>query len=198
MATKGDRNIPPGIDRPARRTIVNQATGETVTFEKYGCETHGEFTQAQLTCKPGGGPPLHYHNSYAERFRAVEGELGVALGDDPPTHLQPGEEADIPVGVKHRFFNDGDKDVTFAGYVLPAHPGFEKSLYVLFGLANDGFIDAQTGMPKSLVHASVIAELGDMSFPGLMGSVMKRVSKILAQWARWRGIEEELLKKYWD
>ncbi|OAL39233.1 hypothetical protein AYO20_01551 [Fonsecaea nubica] len=193
-----NRNIPPGIRDEKRHTIVNKNSGETITWTTYGCETGGKEANAILVCKPGGGPPLHYHTTYAERFEAVEGDLGVILGHREPFHLKPGESAEIPIGTHHRFFNDGDKDVTFKGFVVPAHAGFERSLYVLFGLNNDGLADPKTGMPYSILHAALVGEMSESRFPGFMGGIMNYVGKILATYARWTGVEEELLRKYWD
>lgn len=197
-----DRNIPPGVKDEKRRVITNKNSGETITWTKYGYESDGTEASALLVCKPGGGPPTHYHTTYAERFEAVEGELGVMIGKDlnslKPIHLKPGEKADVPIGTVHRFFNDGDKDITFKGYVLPAHPGFERSLYILFGLNNDGLGDPKTGMPLSLLHTALIGDMSDMRFPGFQGGMMNYVGKLLAMYARWTGVEEQLLKKYWD
>ncbi|OAP55379.1 hypothetical protein AYL99_10352 [Fonsecaea erecta] len=197
-STKADRNTPPGIRDEKRRTIINKNTGETITWTTYGYESGGKEASAVLVCKPGGGPPVHYHTSYAERFQAVEGELGVILGNREPIHLKPGESADIPIGTSHRFFNDGDKDVTFKGFVLPGHAGFERSLYILFGLNNDGLADPETGMPHSIVHTALIGEMSDMRFPGFQGGLMNYVGKVLALYARWTGVENELLRRYWD
>ncbi|EXJ54651.1 hypothetical protein A1O7_09992 [Cladophialophora yegresii CBS 114405] len=198
-----DRTIPPGIKDHKRRSITNKNTGETVTWSTYGYETDGKEAAAVLVCKPGGGPPLHYHTTYAERFEALDGAgIGVLLGKDlhslDTLRLKPGEAADIPVGTIHRFFNDGDTDVTFKGFVRPAHAGFERSLYILFGLNNDGLADPETGMPRSLLHTALIGEMSDMKFPGFRGGLMNHVGGLLAAYARWTGVEEELLKKYWD
>src|SRR4051794_371481 len=93
-----DRNVPPGIKDEKRRTITNKNSGETITWNTYGYESEGREAAALLVCKPGGGPPIHYHTTYAERFEAVEGEMGVLLGKDlgnlETVHLKPGEGAD--------------------------------------------------------------------------------------------------------
>jgi mannose-6-phosphate isomerase-like protein (cupin superfamily) len=201
-SAKRDRTLPPGIKDESRRTIVNKNSGEIIIWKQYGVETGGKEAAAELTCSPGGGPPIHYHTTYAERFEAVEGEMGVLVGKDhrnlEKVHLKPGEGLDVPIGTVHRFFNDGDKDVKFRGYVRPAHAGFEKSLYILFGLNNDGLADPKTGMPTSLLHTALIGDMSDMRFPGFQGGLMNYVGSLLAMYARWTGVEEELLKKYWD
>lgn len=198
-APKRDRNIPPGVLDEKRRTIRNKNTGETITWKTYGYETKGEKAVAELVCNPGGGPPLHYHTTYAERFEAVDGELGVTIGAKRETlRLKPGERADVPIGTVHRFFNDGDKDITFKGFVLPAHAGFERSLYILFGLNNDGLADPKTNLPHNILHTALIGDMSDMKFAGFQGRLMNYMGKVLAAYARWTGVEEELLQKYWD
>lgn len=192
-----DRKIPPGIANEARRTIFNKLTGETITFNKFGYETNGERSEAILVVGPGGGPPLHYHTSYAEKFEALKQTLGVAL-NGTNIYIQPGEAADVPIGAPHRFFNDTEEDITFKGTVLPSHAGFERSLYILFGLCNDDLSDPKTALPKSIFHTAIVADMGDMRFPGIAGGVTNYLLKGVAAVARWRGIEEELLKKYWD
>jgi hypothetical protein len=96
----------------------------------------------------------------------TSGTLGMVLNNDT-LHIQPGETAVVPVNTKHQFFNDTQSDVEFLGRVVPAHEGFEKSIYILYGLANDGECD-ETGVPKSLVHLALTAKLGDMKWPSVM------------------------------
>lgn len=192
-----DRTIPPGIKDPARRTITNKLSGEIITFHKYGYETGGKSSEATLICKPGGGPPLHYHTTYAEKFIAVKQPVQVNLGGKNIV-IQPGEAADVPIGTPHRFYNDTEVDVEFEGHVLPSHGGFEKSLAILFGLCNDDLADPMTKMPKSILHTAIIADMSDMRFPGFGGAIANYLMIGLATFARWRGVEEELLQKYWD
>ena len=240
------RNITPGIKDESRRTISNDNTGEVVTWRTYGYETEGKEANLLIVCKPGDGPPLHYHTSCmfllltnshrspsvfvrcrrlqnpqdiglelgsksdanlpgqvdAEKFEAVEGELGVLIGKDENSLkticLMPGETAAVPIGTHHQFFNDGDEDITFKGFVIPAHAGFERSLYILYGLNNDGLADPKTCMPYSILHTALIREMSDMRFPGFKGGLMNYVGTLLATYARFKGMEDELLKRYWD
>ncbi|KAI9881685.1 MAG: hypothetical protein M1823_006604, partial [Watsoniomyces obsoletus] len=90
MSGKRDRNIPPGVLNAERRIIKNKTTGETVTFHKYGYETNGEFAEATIDCRPGGGPPLHYNTTYNESFEGLEGEATVYVGGlDKPQKVNP-------------------------------------------------------------------------------------------------------------
>jgi hypothetical protein len=76
----------------------------------------------------------------------------------------------------------------------PAHAGFEKSLYVIYGLRNDDLADEKR-LPRSMLHMTLRAELGDMSFLGMTGWVASLFTKVAARYARWIGDEERLLRK---
>ena len=149
---------PPGVREPSRRRIVNTVTGEDVTFEKYGYETEGRFTQAVVTCQPGGGPPLHYHRIQTERFTAIEGDATIRLGNEPERAVLIGETIEVLPGTLHRF-SAGEKPSKFRVEFIPASEDFEKSLCVLFGLARDGLVDTE-GLPKSMVNMALVGSMG--------------------------------------
>lgn len=66
----------------------------------------------------------------------------------------------------------------------------------MYGLANDGYCD-EKGVQSNFVHLALIAELGDLKWPGVMSWVGNRVMRAVAAYGRWSGEEERLLKKYW-
>ncbi|KAK4692113.1 hypothetical protein P7C71_g5026, partial [Lecanoromycetidae sp. Uapishka_2] len=187
------KSLPPGVRDSALRTQTNPIIKDEVFIEKYSAETGGEFTRLQIKVAPGGGTPLHYHNSYAEHFSPKVGDLSIVLGEDTKV-FKPGETAEVPVGTKHRFFNaNSDKDVEYMVELRPAHEGFEKALHIMYGLARDGEVGPDA-LPKSFVVQCLMAEMGDMSPPGW---TVKPLLKAVAAYARWMGEEERLLKKYW-
>jgi mannose-6-phosphate isomerase-like protein (cupin superfamily) len=106
------------------------------------------------------------------------------------------------VGTKHRFFNPApasdpsSKNIEFLAKVVPAHENFEKSIYICYGLANDGLCD-EKGLPKSIVDLCLMGALGDMKWPGITASLGNTIVKAVAAYGRWSGEEERLLKKYW-
>lgn len=73
--------------------------------------------------------------------------------------LKEGEEALVPVNTNHLFRNDSEEeDVEFEGTARweaesGGDPGvlfgFQQSLYILYGLANDGLCDGE-GVSKDL------------------------------------------------
>lgn len=194
--TAMEKTLPPGVRDFALRTQSNPILKDEVFFEKYGAENGGEYTRIRVKVAPGGGTPLHYHNTYAEYFLAQDGDLSLILGEETKV-LKSGEKAKVPIGTKHRFFNaNTDRDVKFVTELRPAHEGFERTLHIIYGLARDGEVGPD-GMPKSLVVAALLGEMSDMSIPGWTMTIGRPVMKALAAYGRWTGEEDRLLKKYW-
>jgi quercetin dioxygenase-like cupin family protein len=192
---KGD--IPPGVLNEKRRTIYNKMNNESITFTKYSYETNGDFTEMLIGVAPGGGPPPHYHNTYGEKFEAIDGELVVVIGESREhKKIGPGESAWVPMGTQHRFTNEGEGWVQAKASMIPASPGFERALYIVFGLAEDDLV-VQGGLPKSLVQTAIISSMSDMRFPGISGWFLNSVVDVLAWYGKWSGEEERLLQKYW-
>ena len=191
-----DKSAPPGLRDDSRRILTNPVLKDEVTFEKYGAETEGKYTRIKVKVAPGGGTPLHFHNTYSERFISKDGTLTVVLGEEIHK-LKDGAEATVPIGIVHQFRNDNrDDHVTFNVELRPAHPGFERSLYLLYGMARDGLC-RDNGIPKSVLLTCLIADMSDMSSPGILMVLGRSFVKTLAAYARWSGEEEKLLEKYW-
>ena len=194
MSNKNARGLPPGMRDEARRVVTNKVMQDRGVFEKYGAETNGEYTRCRVTVKPGGGVPLHYHAAFTESFESVKGTLGIVLGKET-LPLKPGESRTVPRNTVHRFFNDGHEDVDFVVEMRPAHLGFEQTIYIFYGLANDGLTDDE-GLP-GMVKLSLLSAMGEMNFPGLTGVALNLFTTVLCAYARWNGVEEELLQRYW-
>ncbi|KAK9341900.1 cupin 2 conserved barrel domain protein [Lipomyces starkeyi] len=196
MPPKG--RLPPGLVYEARRTIVNPEIKDSIFFTKYGAETNGEYTELIVTLSPNGGNPPHYHTSYTETFTVLDGDLGVVLKGGSKLILKPGESRTIAINEEHSFFNpSSEATIKFVTTIRPAHIGFEQSLYILYGMAADGLCDDK-GVPKSFLHTCIIVCMSDMWLAGTAFSIMAPVIKAVGAYAKWRGIEDSLLKKYWD
>jgi len=143
----------------------------------------------------GGGVPLHYHNTYTETFTAKEGDLGVVIGNKTMI-LKPGESAIVPKRTKHRFFNPSPgQEITCQVVLQPANEGFEQSLHIVYGMARDG-TTKPGGPPGNFLQMCLIAEMGDMSFPGIL-RILGPFIRVFAAYASWSGEKDRLLKKYW-
>lgn len=177
-----------------KRTIVNPIIKDTVTFLQTAEETNGKMSEAEITLMPGGGNPLHYHKTYSETFKAIEGDLGIKLGKHNSKILKPGETYTVPPMALHSFFNPTDQEIKFNVRLNPGHTGFENSLRIVYGLASDGLTDKNT-VPKSLTHTAIIVCMSDMNLPGLF-TFLFPLLKFMAKRAKASGEEQRLIDKY--
>jgi quercetin dioxygenase-like cupin family protein len=171
----------------------NPVVGDTVTFLQTCAESGGACTLAEVEVAPGGGPPLHAHRAYSETFIQVEGELEVQVGKERRM-LKPGDSWTVPVKTLHRFRNPSDKPVRFQVKLVPGNEGFENSVKLVSGLAQDGLTDRKS-MPTNLSHAAVLLGFFDPEPTGML-RLMMPLLRWKARQARKRGIEQELLNRY--
>lgn len=163
-----------GDERTARgawRTITNQTTGESLTFEVTGAETGGAFARVRgFLPTHASGPPPHRHRIYSESFTVLSGRLTLAIGNRTVL-LGPGESETVPPGVAHTFRNDGDDAVETIGEVRPADH-FEEHLRALFGLSRDGRMDP--------INFALAARLGESAPAGPPVPIARALVGILA------------------
>lgn len=180
--------------RIAKKVFVNPIYRDRATVLSTSEDTGGKYLLGQLEVAPGGGNQLHTHSRFEETFIAVEGKLGVRYGDKK-LYLKPGESITIPIGKPHHFFNDGKRTITCQVKLTPAHDGFIKGIAIAYGLAADGLANKK-GIPKSLLHLALIIQLTDTIATGPMRWAMP-LFKVLAKRAKRKGIEQQLLDKYY-
>ena len=130
--------------------IVNPVIGEEVTFLTSSKQSSGEKTLMEIYLSPTGGNPLHYHKTFTEIFTAIDGELGVKLGKSLRKILNPGESYTVGPNLIHGFFNPTDREIKFKSDINTGHQGFENSLRILYGLAEDGQTNDK-GIPKTAI-----------------------------------------------
>lgn len=177
-----------------KRVIVNPIFRDTVTFIKTAAETNSQFTEAELTLMPGGSNPLHYHLSYSETFTAIEGELGLGLAKNNKKILKPGETYTVEPKSHHHFFNPVNREIKFRVVLKPGHEGFENSLRIIYGLAEDGLTDKK-GIPKKLQHIAIISCMADMNLPGFFTLISPLLKRIAGK-AKDSGVEQQLIDRY--
>ena len=66
----------------------------------------------RIRVKPGQRLSYQYHTKRREEWVVVEGNLTIIIDDDK-VFRYPGESIHIPMGAKHRAWNETDKDVIF-------------------------------------------------------------------------------------
>ena len=181
----------PATETPVRHYHPLQK--DYATFLKTSAETGGEYTLLEIEVAPGGGNSPHYHLSYAEHFKVLEGTLMVGVGDRTYS-LRPGDGAVAPINTLHYFRNITKTPVTFQVELRPGSVGFENAIKAGYGLARDGkvFLD---GTPRNPYHLAVLLEWSEIALPGLLGRMMP-LFRWLTKRAKKKGIDRELFDRY--
>lgn len=175
------------------RKIYNPIQKDTVTFLKTSADTHGEYTLVEVELADGGGVGLHYHKTYSEKFECIDGEVQVMLNKTLHT-LQAGQSATAEPEVNHLFRNRSGKTCSFRVELRPASRGFEQSLQIAYGLANDGLCKPN-GFPKDKLALAWLFDISESNLPGWM-SMFEFILRKQAKKARQKGIDKKLLEKY--
>jgi len=176
-----------------KRTIYNPIQKDQVTFIKTHSDTNGEYTLVEVELADGGGVGLHYHKTYFESFTCLEGEVQIQLGKTIHT-LKPGGSATADPHVNHLFRNRSGKPCKFQVELRPASRGFEESLQIGYGLANDG-LTRSNGFPKDKLALAWLFDISESNLPGWM-SLFEFILRRQAKKARAKGIDKQLTEKY--
>jgi quercetin dioxygenase-like cupin family protein len=144
-----------------------------------------------LTARPGAAIiGEHVHPNLRERLTVVSGTLEVEIAGTLH-RLGPGQSAVIEAGVAHDWWNpSGDEDAHIL-VELESSPGaaagklarFERMIANLFGLANDGKVDAK-GRPSPLQAAVMAQEFADVV---VFTQPSRAIVNVLAPLARFLG-----------
>ena len=180
-----------GDDRPRR--IYNPVQRDAATFLQTSEETGGARTLAELEIAPRGKVTPHFHLTYSERFKVLEGQLSVEI-DGVDHQLGPGDEAVAAARSVHAWSNPGEDRSVVHVELRPGSPGFENGLRIAYGLAADGLV-RKNGVPRNPLHAALVLQIGDVRLPGGYAALAPALG-LLARVARWRGVERELERRY--
>ena len=175
------------------RKIYNPIQKDTVIFLKTSADTHGEYTLVEVELADGGGVGLHYHKTYSEAFECMDGEVQVRLGKTIHV-LNAGQSATAQPNIHHWFRNRSGRPCKFRVELRPASRGFEQSLQIGYGLANDGLCKTN-GFPKDKLALAWLFSISESNLPGWM-SVFEFILRKQATKAIQKGIHKQLLEKY--
>ena len=135
----------------AGERIYNPVQGDWIEFRQTAQDTGGELMSGELVVSPRGGNPLHVHPLQEEHFEVLSGTLGVQIGDEQRS-LGEEEEATVPPGTPHRWFNESDDEEAHVLVELRPALNTETFFETLYGLARDGRTD-ENGAPNILQQA---------------------------------------------
>jgi quercetin dioxygenase-like cupin family protein len=135
----------------AGEELYNPVLHDRIVYRKTARDTNGELMRVDLFVAPRGGNPLHVHPLQEEYFKAVSGTLGVQVGDEH-RWLKEGEEAVVPPGVPHRWWNDSNDEEAHVLAELRPALNSETFFETGYGLARDGKTD-ENSVPNLLQQA---------------------------------------------
>lgn len=138
----------------AGKTIESPDT--RLVFEKTARDTGGKLLRFRQFVRADHAPiPAHVHGRQEERFVVLSGRMGVRSGGRELV-LEAGEEAVVPPGVPHTFWNASpDGEVLHQLVELRPALDSERFFETVFGLQRDGkLVEGRT--PNPLVMASVV------------------------------------------
>jgi quercetin dioxygenase-like cupin family protein len=153
---------PQDIPRSHRADVIeNRVTGERAVVLR-GTEEVGDSGKlaVQLSVRAGGAVMgEHVHSQITERFRVIDGKLGVRV-DGEESVLETGGDVTVRPGVVHDWWNAGEGE---ARVLVEIQPGrrFELMIVNAFGLANAGKTNSK-GMPNLLQLAVFGREFRDV------------------------------------
>ena len=175
------------------RKIYNPIQKDYVTFIKTHSDTNGEYTLVEVELSDRGGVGLHYHKTYSEKFECTDGEVQIQLGKTIHT-LKAGQAATAEPNINHLFRNRSGKTCKFKVELRPASRGFEQSLQIGYGLAQDGECKVN-GFPKNKYALAWLFDISESNLPGWM-SIFEFILRRQAKKARLMGLDKQLTEKY--
>jgi quercetin dioxygenase-like cupin family protein len=140
-------------------TIENPLSGERITWVETAASSNGEVLAFDLDLRPGAAVSAeHRHLRQEERFTVTSGTIGLSVARTERS-LAAGEDAVVPPGVAHHWWNGGDVSAVVR---VELRPALESEVFfeTLFGLARDGKTNSK-GVPDLLQIAVAYADLGD-------------------------------------
>jgi quercetin dioxygenase-like cupin family protein len=135
----------------AGEELYNPILKDRIVYRKTARDTDGELLRLELFVSPSGGNPLHVHPLQEEYFKAISGTLGVQVGDEH-RWLGEGEEAVVPPGIPHRWWNDSDHEEAHVLAELRPALNTETFFETGYGLAADGKTN-ENNVPNILQQA---------------------------------------------
>lgn len=147
----------------------------------------------KMSILPGEKTPWHYHTLFSETFEILNGTLEVGKGK-VVQHLKKGEIATININEKHYYHNVSKEVCVIKATLKPGNNNFEKSLFILKGLASDGLASA-AGTPRKFLDLALFVHLSNSKMVGFQ-KIAEPLFNYAARIAIKKGYLDELIKRY--
>ncbi len=101
------------------KSLKINKNGEVLIITKSGEDTNGEITEFEGMDEPGIGPPMHVHFLQEEKIKLLKGKMR-AKTPKKEFDLEIGQEYIFEPGIPHQFWNTGDEQNHYSGYLKPS------------------------------------------------------------------------------
>src|ERR1700744_5733270 len=100
--------------------IENPLSGERITWIQTAASSNGEVLECDLELRAGAAVAAeHRHLRQEERFTVTSGTIGLSTAGVERS-LAAGEEAVVPPGVAHHWWNGGNESAVVRVQLRPA------------------------------------------------------------------------------
>jgi quercetin dioxygenase-like cupin family protein len=104
----------------AGQIVINNATGERVTFVRTAADTGGELLELELVWpRPGERAPEHVHPEMEERYEVVSGTPWFRIAGEEIA-AGPGDVVTVPPGTPHLAWNPTEGEIRLKVEFRPA------------------------------------------------------------------------------
>lgn len=137
--------------------IENPITKERFVWRQTARNTQGALLQFDLYLQPGAKVAApHIHPRQEERFVVQQGRIRLTIAGRT-RHLGVGEEAIVPPGTSHAWWNEGAEP---AHALVDLRPALQAETFfeTFCGLARDGKANPKTGLPAHPLQLAVLAD----------------------------------------
>jgi quercetin dioxygenase-like cupin family protein len=138
----------------AGEQLYDPVQGDTLVFRETARDTGGALLRGEFVVPPRFSVPLHVHPLQEEDFEVLSGTFVIQIEDEHRS-LVEGEEATVPPGTPHRFYNEDDQEEGRLLFELRPALNTEILFETLYGLATDGNTDSN-GLPNPLQMAVIL------------------------------------------
>jgi mannose-6-phosphate isomerase-like protein (cupin superfamily) len=114
--------------------------------------------EVEAVYQPGSPPPNHWHPAQSEHFEILKGTLRVIYGR-ADRMLRPGDTVDIPAGMPHQMWNEGEVPTVVSWRTTP--PGRTEQWYARIATLN------AAGRPGVVDFAVAAREFRDVFQPAI-------------------------------
>jgi len=157
-------------------------------------ETNGTITEFEGYDEPGIGPPFHVHFKQEEGVEVIKGRMRVKTTQKEFV-LSEGEQYIFAPGEAHKFWNDGDGQLKFKGYVKPSL-NYEFFIEHVYRSANEAGDDKPAPFDAAFLLTRYKSEFDILEIPkpvkAIVFPVLLTIGRMIGKFRIYKGAPSPL------